>query len=1062
MGYNDLILADGPELFWDFDVEDESVTPAPANFGFAVGGSIQDDGAASIDDQLDACADMGAKWVRLDINWSQCEGTQGVYNWVSDYAIDGVISRGMEPLCGITGGCPLWARPAWTNGYSYGYRYRYSATDFANFCTAAVTHYQPRGVSYYEINNEMNLGWNWVTGAEPGTPQADPVSWSAILIAGYNAIKAVDSSAFVIPAGTSPAGTDGTDMSPYQWYASLYYLGCKDYMDAINHHPYTWSAHATGTQSWNSWYQMYGANPSLRTLMEAAGDSAKDIWATEYGAPTNGDPVQDHPLTEVQQAQWLGEAMDLWNSYSFAGPFFCYMHVDTGPANVQATREQHFGLMRSDYSRKPAADEFQSRAEAGNPGTVVLDSSGNGNDGQRFTNGNSSASGHIGGGFSLAVNDRSYPEGGRSTTTFAGWQYNYTGGTQVASQQSPGTGWRADSYKPYASGAKLSLEVLVRKTDDDSFATLFTGAGGGAAPGGTQAPHPTWEMGGADRRINLAYPNTAGVPTAATPMPTSTLSVFNRQSVNSNSNFRTLNNDRGIDTGFAFISTASGAYVDWRFEAEQNWVYNVSFWLWPTLTPTAMELRVMNSQGSAYGGATPAIATGPWQRLSYTFKASTSDLHYLRWQQRASAAAAGYMTGVLAEKRTSGASSPLAYFPKNSDLIPPQSGYPQIRWQGTAHESPAEQRVAGDMMRFYPNVNKFPVGWVDWGNTNTGHPNSTFELNENMHMVCQFDDTTGIAEWWLNGVSMGKQGPRGFFNEPLGYASRTQPGLDPGFFQFGFRGNFTDPNTEVYGGFVDKVAVYEYLLTQDQIKAHADAALYGLAPRYGTMKKAVRSVIRKIGPTYWLPLSSATPNAELVSETAVTCFGGIQYGQAASLIPGASDKATTFDGVDDYIALDASPSLSNTLVFHFFTFVNPFGSGTQTLLGTSGTTDVNFRIQALPNLLDGTSDLKVTNDGSSVTISDVLTDFKRHLWTVLYVPTFAGLVVCYIDGLQVGSGFLSGPTDFDANAGTFQIGTHAGGQDMFMGTMHLCLIDNGLPTGSDLRALALALNPTLK
>lgn len=123
------------------------------------------------------------------------------------------------------------------------------------------------------------------------------------------------------------------------------------------------------------------------------------------------------------------------------------------------------------------------------------------------------------------------------------------------------------------------------------------------------------------------------------------------------------------------------------------------------------------------------------------------------------------------------------------------------------------------MMRFYPNVETYPLGWVDWGTPNTDHPHSAFELNVATHIVCTYDDATGLAEWFVNGNSQGQQGPLGFFDTPLAYNTVRSPGN----FQVGWRGNFTTPNPETYGGFIDKIAVYERILTREEIRAHREA-----------------------------------------------------------------------------------------------------------------------------------------------------------------------------------------------------------------------------------------------
>ncbi len=138
---------------------------------------------------------------------------------------------------------------------------------------------------------------------------------------------------------------------------------------------------------------------------------------------------------------------------------------------------------------------------------------------------------------------------------------------------------------------------------------------------------------------------------------------------------------------------------------------------------------------------------------------------------------------------------------------------------------PTWEMGASGLMRYYAKVNTYPVGWIDWGSVNTGHPRTDFTLNAAHHIVCTFNDQTGVADWWIDGVSQGPQGPSAYSGATLKYDTVT----DPGLFQFGWRGGnppFPNPgNAEVYGGYVDEIAVYEYILSPAQIRKHHRAGL---------------------------------------------------------------------------------------------------------------------------------------------------------------------------------------------------------------------------------------------
>lgn len=123
---------------------------------------------------------------------------------------------------------------------------------------------------------------------------------------------------------------------------------------------------------------------------------------------------------------------------------------------------------------------------------------------------------------------------------------------------------------------------------------------------------------------------------------------------------------------------------------------------------------------------------------------------------------------------------------------------------------------ADGMMRFYPNVETYPLGWVDWGNDNTGFPDTDFLLATRTHMLCKYNDQRKIAEWVINGRSQGVQKYRGYLDVDLA-VNRLR---DPGLFQVGWRGGYATPNTEVLQAFIDEIAVYPRWLDHGEGDLH--------------------------------------------------------------------------------------------------------------------------------------------------------------------------------------------------------------------------------------------------
>jgi hypothetical protein len=100
---------------------------------------------------------------------------------------------------------------------------------------------------------------------------------------------------------------------------------------------------------------MYGTKRSLRSLMISHGDGAKKIWATEFGAPTNG-PTGTY-VSKATQAKMVTRAYRLFASYRWAGPLFFYSSRDMGSSTQ--TQENFFGFLTQGFARKPSFTAYR-------------------------------------------------------------------------------------------------------------------------------------------------------------------------------------------------------------------------------------------------------------------------------------------------------------------------------------------------------------------------------------------------------------------------------------------------------------------------------------------------------------------------------------------------------------------------------------------------------------------------------------------------------------------------------------------------------------------------------
>jgi hypothetical protein len=305
----------------------------------AAGGGLQQEPAGTLARDLTVDRRAGARWLRIDINWAsiQMNGPSS-YEWSAfDRVVLGAERRRMDVL-GVLLYTPSWARPRGTPPV-----YAPSPGAYGAFAAAAVRHYAALGVHAYEVWNEPNTTGFWQPAPSPG-------AYTELLKAAYVAIKGADPSATVVTGGLSPALNEDGNYAPVDFLAGMYAAGAKGYFDAVGHHPYCWPAFPGAGDRWSAWFQMYGTSPSLRSLMVANGDGDKKIWATEFGAPTNGP--RGTYVSVRKQAAMVKRAYRLFARYGWGGPLFLYQGRDLG--NDRSTDQDFFGFLKPDFKPKPA------------------------------------------------------------------------------------------------------------------------------------------------------------------------------------------------------------------------------------------------------------------------------------------------------------------------------------------------------------------------------------------------------------------------------------------------------------------------------------------------------------------------------------------------------------------------------------------------------------------------------------------------------------------------------------------------------------------------------------
>jgi hypothetical protein len=281
-----------------------------------------------------AMQDVGARWTRLQIQWKAWETSPGTYApWEvarTDRAIQLCRAAGIHVDLNVVN-APAWASN--TNDSDLGNVPRNNA-DFANFMRYLATRYKGE-VDAYELWNEPDIGRFWNTG-----PNA--AAYTALLKAGYVAVKTADPNALVVSAGLSWDYTN--------FLGKMYDNGAKGSFDVLALHPYP-------VGSLGNWQSSYRAG---RKTELAHGDD-KPIWFTEFGFNTSSDTSAWQPgVTLQQQADLVTQAYTLVREDPYVEVAFYYnFRNNWWGHDDQSSMEDQFGLMYTTFAPKPAYYAFK-------------------------------------------------------------------------------------------------------------------------------------------------------------------------------------------------------------------------------------------------------------------------------------------------------------------------------------------------------------------------------------------------------------------------------------------------------------------------------------------------------------------------------------------------------------------------------------------------------------------------------------------------------------------------------------------------------------------------------
>ena len=222
-----------------------------------------------------AVDDVGASWIRVDVQWDAVERVRGQYDWAQlDRIVSGASAANLRVLA-LVHRTPKWARPTGNRAPTHPPVSASALQGYSTFMTRLAQRYTRPGarrIHAVEVWNEPNIPEFWSGGI-------NPERYVALLKKAFVAVNAVNSATTVMTAGLAPAWDTRTTVNPRSYLRRIYGLGARNYFDAVGMHPYSYPylPSQTGYNGWGNMIKAHGDRPSMRATMEANGDGAKQI-----------------------------------------------------------------------------------------------------------------------------------------------------------------------------------------------------------------------------------------------------------------------------------------------------------------------------------------------------------------------------------------------------------------------------------------------------------------------------------------------------------------------------------------------------------------------------------------------------------------------------------------------------------------------------------------------------------------------------------------------------------------------------------------------------------------
>jgi len=269
----------------------------------------------------------GIAWIRIDVNWSVIEASQGIFTYSEvDRVVNYAAANGLSIYASIG------STPGWANGKKGSNYPATHVTDWKNFVARTISRYKNQ-VKYWGIWNEPNLKEFFALGKDHFVQK--------VMVPAAQTIRGVDPAAFIVGPDLSHKTETGAE-----WYFWMKYIldNAGGYLDIISHHIYE----DLGV------YYMYELLeqgdqfiPAVKTIIQESGQENKPFWITETGWNTN-------KYSETMQANRYLDMLHARARKNYPQKVFFYSLIDDPQPGVPP-----FGILRSNLEAKPAYNVYK-------------------------------------------------------------------------------------------------------------------------------------------------------------------------------------------------------------------------------------------------------------------------------------------------------------------------------------------------------------------------------------------------------------------------------------------------------------------------------------------------------------------------------------------------------------------------------------------------------------------------------------------------------------------------------------------------------------------------------